>query len=52
MQERVYVDYDTTILTGTGSSASFGSLEPETTASIYYELVDGVMTATIIIIGG
>ncbi len=52
VQERVYVDYDTTILTGTGSSASFGSLEPETTASIYYELVDGVMTATIIIIGG
>lgn len=51
-QERVYVDYDTTVLTGAGSSSSFGSLEPETRVNIYYELVDGVMTATIIIIGG
>ena len=51
-QERVYVDYNTTILTGTGSSSSFGSLEPETRANIYYEIVDGVMNATIIIIGG
>ncbi len=51
-QERVYVDYDTTVLTGTGSSSSFSSLEPETRVNIYYELVDGVMNATIIIIGG